>query len=67
MFPDKIIKEDIVMDNVYKVEATPERLEIKVSREFDAPRELVFKTFTNPDLYVKWFLPKKIQHTAGNF
>lgn len=33
--------------------AEPGKQEIVVIREFDAPRELVFKAFTNPQLYVQ--------------
>ena len=27
---------------------------IDVTREFDAPRDLVFRAFTEPDLLVQW-------------
>ncbi len=29
-----------------------------ITREFDAPRELVFKAFTDPKLYVQWLGPR---------
>lgn len=32
--------------------------EVTVIREFNAPRELVFKAFTDPSLYVKWLGPR---------
>ena len=31
--------------------------EILITREFDAPRELVFKAYTDPDLFVQWLGP----------
>jgi uncharacterized protein YndB with AHSA1/START domain len=40
------------------VTAEPNKQEIVVVREFDAPRDLVFKAFTDPELYVKWLGPK---------
>lgn len=42
------------------IRAEPGKQEIVITREFDAPRELVFKAFTDPKLYVQWLLgPKK--------
>ncbi|MEQ8229675.1 MAG: SRPBCC family protein [Rhodospirillales bacterium] len=34
--------------------ALPSDRELQVSREFDAPRELVFKAYTDPALVVRW-------------
>jgi uncharacterized protein YndB with AHSA1/START domain len=34
------------------------KLEVTVIREFDASRELVFKAFTDPSLYVRWLGPR---------
>jgi uncharacterized protein YndB with AHSA1/START domain/effector-binding domain-containing protein len=36
--------------------STPSDLEIQVTRDFDAPRELVFDAFTKPDLVRRWLL-----------
>jgi uncharacterized protein YndB with AHSA1/START domain len=33
---------------------TPNDREIQMTREFDAPRELVFKAYTTPDLLKRW-------------
>ena len=33
----------------------PSNLEIMLTREFDAPRELVFKAFTDPELIPRWW------------
>jgi uncharacterized protein YndB with AHSA1/START domain len=35
-----------------------EENELIISRVFDAPRELVFKMWSMPDLVAKWFAPK---------
>lgn len=45
--------------NITKVTAEPGVQEFRVTREFDAPRELVFKAFTDPKLYVQWLLGPK--------
>lgn len=45
--------------NKTKVVAVPGKQEIIVTREFDAPRELVFKAHTDPELYVKWLGPRE--------
>lgn len=34
---------------------------IDVTREFDAPRDLVFRAFTEPDLLVQWLGPAKYE------
>ncbi|MCC7361953.1 MAG: SRPBCC family protein [Anaerolineales bacterium] len=38
--------------------AEPGRSDLIVTREFDAPRELVFKAYTDPALIVKWLGPR---------
>lgn len=42
--------------------ATPTDLEIVVTRVFDAPRELVFKAMTDPELIPRWWGPRN--HTT---
>lgn len=37
---------------------TPTDRTIRIEREFDAPREIVFATFTNPDLIPEWWGPR---------
>jgi uncharacterized protein YndB with AHSA1/START domain len=39
------------------VTAEPDKQELFITREFDAPRELVFKAHTDPALYVQWVGP----------
>jgi len=40
--------------------AEPGRQEMLIRREFDAPRELVFKAFIDPALYVQWLGPRRL-------
>ena len=44
--------------NKTNLTAEPGKQEIFVTREFDAPRELVFKAYTDPNLYVQWLGPR---------
>jgi len=39
------------------VTAEPDKQEVFVTREFDAPRELVYKAHIDPNLYVQWLGP----------
>ena len=43
--------------NQTKVVAESGKQELFIIREFEAPRELVFKAFTDPDLLTKWLGP----------
>ncbi len=36
----------------------PGKQELFVTREFDAPRTLVFKAYTDPELYAQWLGPR---------
>ena len=45
-------------NNKTKISAEPGKQEIVIIREFDSPRELVFKAFTDPELYVQWLGPR---------
>lgn len=44
------------MAKLTTVEAEPGKQDFLITREFDAPRELVFRAFTDPKLYAKWLL-----------
>jgi uncharacterized protein YndB with AHSA1/START domain len=44
--------------NKTTIVAEPGKLDIIITREFDAPRELVFKAYTDPDLYKQWVGPR---------
>jgi uncharacterized protein YndB with AHSA1/START domain len=47
--------------------AEPGKQEIVITREFDAPRELVFKAFTDPALYVQWLGPRRLTMLLDTF
>lgn len=47
--------------------AEPGKQELFITREFDAPRELVFKAITDPELYVQWFGPRYLTTTIDVF
>src|SRR6266511_5684859 len=49
------------------ITAEPGKQELFITREFDAPRELVFKAFTDPELYVRWFGPRYLTTTLETF
>jgi uncharacterized protein YndB with AHSA1/START domain len=42
------------------ISAEPGKQEIVITREFDAPRELVFKVFTDPKLVPQWWGPGRL-------
>lgn len=50
-----------------RITAEPGKQEILIEREFDAPRELVFKAFTDPELYVQWIGPRELTTTLETF
>jgi uncharacterized protein YndB with AHSA1/START domain len=43
--------------NKTQIVAEPGKQELFITREFDAPRELVFKAHIDPKLYVQWLGP----------
>ena len=45
------------MANKTKITATPGGREVLIEREFDAPRDKVWRAYTEPDLYIKWMGP----------
>ena len=42
------------------ITAEPGKQELFITREFDAPRELVFKAHTDPELYAQWLGPRDL-------
>jgi uncharacterized protein YndB with AHSA1/START domain len=42
------------------IEVVPGKQEIVMTRVFDAPRELLFKAFTDPELFAKWWGPRRL-------
>jgi len=53
--------------NKTKITAEPGRQELFITREFDAPRELVFKAFTDPKLYTQWLGPRRYTMNLEKF
>lgn len=49
------------MPNNTVITAESGKQELFITREFDAPRELLFKAYTDPDLYVKWVGPNGME------
>lgn len=49
------------MSNQTKIIAEKGKQEFFIEREFDAPRELVFKAFVEPDLLVQWLGPGRLK------
>ncbi len=49
------------MANKTIVTAEPNKQDLFIIREFDAPRELVFKAHIDPELYVQWVGPKDLE------
>lgn len=45
--------------NITKITAEPGKQEIFITREFDAPQELVFKAVTDPN-YTQWLGPSEL-------
>ncbi len=49
------------------ITAEPGKQELFITREFDAPRELVFKAHTDPELFVQWLGPRGYEMTLDTF
>ena len=49
------------------VTAEPGVQEVFITREFNAPRELVFKAHTDPELYVQWLGPRGYEMILETF
>src|SRR5437867_6068669 len=55
------------MANKTAIIAEPDKLDYLIVREFEAPRELVFKAFTDPELVIKWLGPHGLKMTIEKF
>lgn len=53
--------------NKITVRAEPGKQELFITREFDAPRELVFKAHTDPKLFAQWIGPHDLTTTLESF
>jgi uncharacterized protein YndB with AHSA1/START domain len=49
------------------ISVEPGKQELFVTREFEAPRELVFRAFTDPELYAQWLGPRELSTTFEVF
>jgi uncharacterized protein YndB with AHSA1/START domain len=45
----------------------PGSYEILMTREFDAPRELVFRAYTDPKLFAQWWGPREYTNRIDKF
>ncbi len=50
-----------------RIIAEPGIQQIEITREFDAPRELVFRAHIEPDLLVQWLGPRGLTMTIDRF
>lgn len=50
-----------------KITAEPGRFDCTIEREFDAPRELVFKAFADPDILVQFLGPDRLTMTIDYY
>lgn len=55
------------MANETKVIAEEGKQEILIEREFDAPRELVFKAYTDRELFSQWMGPRDLKIALEKF
>ena len=53
--------------NPTKIDAIPGRQEILITREINAPRDQVFKAYTDPKLYTQWIGPRDLKTTLITF
>jgi uncharacterized protein YndB with AHSA1/START domain len=50
-----------------QVTAEPGTQQILITREFNAPRDLVFKAFTEPELMVQWLGPRRLTMRVDHY
>ena len=50
-----------------RISAEPGSHQITIEREFDAPRELVFRAYTEPELLVQWLGPRQYRMTIDRY
>src|SRR5580704_13681924 len=50
-----------------EITAEPGIPQIVITREFDAPRDLVFRAYTEPELLVQWLGPRDLTMTVDRY
>lgn len=45
----------------------PGQPQVVLSREFDAPRELLFRAYTDPELLVQWLGPRRLEMRIDHY
>lgn len=55
------------MTNQTTITAYPGLPFIDIVREYDAPRELVYRAYTDPELVVQWLGPRRLTMELGTF
>jgi uncharacterized protein YndB with AHSA1/START domain len=50
-----------------QITAEPGMPQIVITREFDAPRDLVFRAYTDPELLVQWLGPRDMTMTIDHY
>ena len=55
------------MERAAIITAKPGKQEIFITREFNAPREVVFKALTDPEIYAKWIGPRGLKTILEKF
>ncbi|GAA3158951.1 SRPBCC family protein [Planomonospora alba] len=50
-----------------QITAEPGTQRVVIEREFEAPRELVFRAYTEPELLVRWLGPRELTMTVEEF
>ncbi|MCW2916716.1 MAG: Activator of Hsp90 ATPase 1 family protein [Actinomycetia bacterium] len=50
-----------------QITAVPGVPQIVITREFDAPRDLVFRAYTDPELLVQWLGPRDLTMTIDEY
>ena len=57
----------ITTKNQTEIKAEPGKQELFITREFEAPRELVFRAFTDPELIVRWLGQRELKMRIDQF
>jgi len=53
--------------NEMQITAAPGVPQVRTAREFDAPRDLVFRAFTEPELMAQWLGPRRLTMTVDRY